>query len=95
MLHRHSSVVPKQIPSNTLTFSSWLAVILSTQREKRLEKPMDVSSASSTQNIAVMAKTREATEGPGPDRDGDSDDKSAAVKSAVAPGVGGVVDKAA
>ena len=56
---------------------------------------MDVSSASSTQNIAVMAKTREATEGPGPDRDGDSDDKSAAVKSAVAPGVGGAVDKTA
>ena len=56
---------------------------------------MDISSASSAQNIAAMAKTREATEGPGPDRDGDSDDKSTAVKSTVAPGVGGVVDKTA
>ena len=43
---------------------------------------------------AYVLKAREATQGPAPDRDGDSDDESA-VKSAVPPGVGGVVDKAA
>ena len=56
---------------------------------------MDVSSVGSAQNIAAMAKTREAAEGPGPDHDGDKDDKGAAVKSATAPGVGTVVDKTA
>ena len=56
---------------------------------------MDVSGIGSTQNIAAMAKPMEAAEGPGPDHDGDSDDKGAAVKSATAPGVGGVVDQTA
>jgi hypothetical protein len=56
---------------------------------------MDVSGVGSAQNIVAMAKTREAAEVPGPDHDGDSDDKGAAVKSATAQGVGGVVDQTA
>jgi len=56
---------------------------------------MQVGSVSSPPTPAVMTKTPEAAERPGPDHDGDSDDKGAAVKSAVASGVGSVVDKTA
>jgi len=44
--------------------------------------------------MAAMSKASEKTEGPGPDNDGDADDK-APVKSATAPGVGSVVDMSA
>ncbi|MDE3114939.1 MAG: hypothetical protein KGL26_04980 [Pseudomonadota bacterium] len=52
---------------------------------------MHIASVGSMPQAAAATKTPEATEGPGPDHDGDSDDKGAAVKSATAPGVGGLV----
>ena len=54
---------------------------------------MQMGNVGATPNIAAMSKAPEATEARGPDHDGDSDDKGAAVKSAVAPGVGNAVDK--
>ncbi|HSM94844.1 MAG TPA: hypothetical protein VLT91_02290 [Rhizomicrobium sp.] len=55
---------------------------------------MQISSMGSTPQMAQMAKAAEATEGTGPDRDGDGDD--GAVKgptlSSTAPGVGNSVD---
>jgi len=56
---------------------------------------MHIASVGSMLNAAAMTKTPEAMEGPGPDHDGDGDDKGAAVKSATAPGVGGLVDTTA
>ncbi len=56
---------------------------------------MQVESAGSMQSMAAMMKARETAEGPGPDHDGDSDDRSGAVKSATAPGVGNLVDVSA
>ncbi len=56
---------------------------------------MHIASVGSMPQAAAATKTPEATEGPGPDHDGDSDDKGAAVKSATAPGVGGLVDTTA
>jgi len=41
--------------------------------------------------VAALSKPPEKAEGPGPDHDGDADDKGA-VKSATAPGVGSAVD---
>jgi hypothetical protein len=62
-----------------------------------MEKPMDATSATAMSHVAVMSRTPEAKEGPGPDHDGDSDDKAvtavtAPISSAKAPGVGTVVD---
>ena len=58
---------------------------------------MQISSMGSTPQMMQMAKASEATEGAGPDRDGDADDS--AVKgptlSATAPGVGNSVDLSA
>lgn len=58
---------------------------------------MQISSMGSTPQMMQMAKASEATEGAGPDRDGDGDDS--AVKgptpSATAPGVGNNVDLSA
>ena len=55
---------------------------------------MQIASIGSMPNLAAVSKTPESLEGPGPDHDGDSDDKSAA-KSATAPGVGSLVDTTA
>jgi hypothetical protein len=52
---------------------------------------MHIASVGSMPNVAAMTKAPESTEGPGPDHDGDSDDKGVA-KSATAPGVGSLVD---
>lgn len=52
---------------------------------------MQVASVGSAMQ-ANVAKTPEVAEGPGPDHDGDSDDKGSSVKSLTAPGVGGQVD---
>ncbi len=49
--------------------------------------------ASVSQHTAVMPRTPEAKEAPGPDHDGDKDD--AAVKSAPKTGVGSLVDTTA
>jgi hypothetical protein len=54
---------------------------------------MQMGNVGASPNIAAMTKAPEATEARGPDHDADSDDKGAAVKSAVAPGVGNAVDK--
>ena len=51
---------------------------------------MQVASVGSAMQ-ANVAKTPEVAEGPGPDHDGDSDDKGSSVKSLTAPGVGGQV----
>lgn len=56
---------------------------------------MQIESVGSMQSMATMAKAPEAAEGPGPNRDGDSDDRSGAVKSATAAGVGNLVDVSA
>ena len=53
---------------------------------------MHIGSTGSQPVLSVMARTPEAAEGPGPDRDGDADDKGAAVSSATALGVGQTVD---
>ena len=55
---------------------------------------MQIASVSAMQSIAAATKVPEAHEGPGPDRDGDGDDKGG-VKSATAPGVGGLLDVSA
>jgi hypothetical protein len=60
-----------------------------------MEGKMQIGSIATLPNAAATTKTPEAAERPGPDHDGDSDDKGAAVKSAVASGVGKVVDKTA
>jgi hypothetical protein len=60
----------------------------------RMERRMQIASIGSMPNLAAVNKTPETAEGPGPDHDGDSDDKSA-VKSATAPGVGSLVDTTA
>jgi len=56
---------------------------------------MQIASVSSMQSMAAMMKTPEAAEGPGPDHDGDKDDRAAAVQSATPPGVGKLVDTSA
>ncbi|HSC59844.1 MAG TPA: hypothetical protein VLC29_01325 [Rhizomicrobium sp.] len=55
---------------------------------------MQIASAGSMQPMMQMAKTSEATEGPGPDHDGDADDGgvTSPTLSATAPGVGNAVD---
>jgi hypothetical protein len=60
-----------------------------------METRMHIASVGTMPQAAAAAKTPEAMEGPGPDHDGDGDDKAAAVKSATAPGVGGLVDTTA
>jgi hypothetical protein len=72
------------------TFSPY-AADASHQKEER----MHIVSVGSMPNVAPMTRSSEAAEGPGPDHDGDSDDKGGAVKSAMAPGVGSVVDATA
>ena len=52
---------------------------------------MHIASVGSVPANVVMPKVPEAAEGPGPDHDGDSDDKGA-VRSATAAGVGQAVD---
>jgi len=52
---------------------------------------MQIGSVGSMLNVAALVRTPESAEGPGPDHDGDSDDKAVA-KSATAPGVGQLVD---
>ena len=53
---------------------------------------MQAASLGSSAIASIMPKVPEAVEGPGPDRDGDSDAKNASVKSATAAGVGKTVD---
>ena len=53
---------------------------------------MQTGSVGSSALASIMPKVPEAVEGPGPDHDGDSDDKNASVKSATASGVGKTVD---
>ena len=48
---------------------------------------MQVGSVGASAISALMLKPQEAVEGPGPDHDGDGDEKGG-VKSATAPGVG-------
>ena len=58
------------------------------------ENRMQIASVGSMSNMVPMAKTSEGAEAPGPDHDGDSDDK-ATIKSATAPGVGTLLDTSA
>jgi len=53
---------------------------------------MNIAGSSSATISMVMPKPPESKEAPGPDHDGDSDDKGAAVQSATPPGVGKTVD---
>lgn len=55
---------------------------------------MQIASVGSMQPMMQMAKASEATEGPGPDHDGDADDSTVtgSTLSATAPGVGSAVD---
>jgi hypothetical protein len=55
---------------------------------------MQIANVGSMPQMAQMAKASEATEGPGPDNDGDADDGAvtSATLSATAPGVGNSVD---
>ena len=55
---------------------------------------MQIASLASIPNVATMGSAPESRETPGPDHDGDSDDKSVA-KSAISPGVGSLVDTSA
>lgn len=55
---------------------------------------MHIASVSAMQSMAAATKVPEAKEGPGPDRDGDGDD-TGSIKSATAPGVGGLLDVSA
>jgi hypothetical protein len=58
---------------------------------------MTISSIASS-SVAAVARSPEATEGPGPDRDGDGDDAGAAKpaqQAALPAGVGVTVDKSA
>ena len=56
---------------------------------------MQIATVSAMQTMAAATKVPEAAEGPGPDHDGDGDDKGGAVKSATARGVGGLLDVSA
>jgi hypothetical protein len=56
------------------------------------EETVNIASSSAATISAVMPKAPESKEAPGPDHDGDGDDKGAAVQSATAPGVGKTVD---
>jgi hypothetical protein len=56
-----------------------------------MEVRMQIGSVGSMLNVAALVRTPESAEGPGPDHDGDSDDKAVA-KSATTPGVGQLVD---
>jgi hypothetical protein len=60
-----------------------------------MERKMHIASVGSNPAIAAMTKSSERAEGPGPDHDGDSDDKGGALKSATARGVGSLVDTTA
>jgi len=55
---------------------------------------MQIASVGAMQPMMQAAKASEATEGPGPDNDGDSDDSgvTSSTLSATAPGVGNTVD---
>lgn len=53
---------------------------------------MQIGSLSSAAISVATPKQPEAVEGPGPDHDGDGDDKGGAVKAATAPGIGSKVD---
>lgn len=56
---------------------------------------MQIASVSAMPQMMQASKASEATEGPGPDHDGDSDDGVMATSptlSATAPGVGNTVD---
>jgi hypothetical protein len=53
---------------------------------------MNIAGSSAATISAVMPKPPESKEAPGPDHDGDGDDKGAAVQSATAAGVGKTVD---
>ena len=55
---------------------------------------MHIASVSAMPQMMQASRASEATEGPGPDHDGDSDDGVAAspTLSATAPGVGNTVD---
>ncbi|HWA30589.1 MAG TPA: hypothetical protein VG867_05810 [Rhizomicrobium sp.] len=55
---------------------------------------MQVASVGSMQPMMQMAQASEATEGPGPDNDGDADDGAVTnpTLSPTAPGVGNTVD---
>ena len=55
---------------------------------------MQIASIGSTPNITCLPRMPESVEGPGPDHDGDSDDKGI-VKSPTAIGVGSLVDATA
>jgi len=56
---------------------------------------MLIGSVGANPAVAAMTRTPERAEAPGPDHDGDSDDKSGALKSATAKGVGNLVDTTA
>jgi hypothetical protein len=53
---------------------------------------MQITSTGPQPAHAIMPKVPESVEGPGPDHDGDADDKSVAANSPTAPGVGKAVD---
>jgi hypothetical protein len=59
-----------------------------------MEKRMQIASVSTMPQVMQASKAPEATEGRGPDHDGDSDDRGVAgpTASATAPGVGNSVD---
>ena len=53
---------------------------------------MNIAGSSAATISAVMPKPPESKEAPGPDHDGDGDDKGVAAQSATAPGVGKTID---
>lgn len=53
---------------------------------------MHIASAGAQPVQSVMPKVPESVEGPGPDHDGDADDKGVTTQSLTAPGVGNAVD---